>query len=159
MNIQVRRFETADAQVVAKLVARVLRESNSKDYSSDYIGKDIQKMTSDFFIEKAKQTHFYVFCDHNKIIGTGAIGSYWGSQDEFSLFDIFVLPDYQGQGVGRLIIETLEKDEYFKRASRVEIPASITGVGFYLHMGYDFKNGDKKIDDEKLYRLEKFPNQ
>ena len=57
------------------------------------------------------------------------------------MFNIFVLPEYQGKGVGRKIIEALEKDEYFLRAKRVEIPASITACEFYKKMGYDYKNG------------------
>jgi len=65
------------------------------------------------------------------------------------------LPTYQGQGIGRLIIETLEQDTYFQRARRVEIPASITGLEFYQHMGYDFKDGRDVVDEEQLYRLEK----
>ncbi len=32
-----------------------------------------------------------------------------GKEDESSLFTIFVLPEYQGKGIGRKIIETLEK--------------------------------------------------
>ncbi|WP_179394071.1 GNAT family N-acetyltransferase [Lacticaseibacillus absianus] len=155
MAIQIRRFETDDAEEVAALVARTLRESNGKDYSAKYIEEEIHRMPAAFFVEKAKQTHFYVFCHQDQIIGTGAIGSYWGSETEFSLFDIFVLPEYQGRGVGRLVIETLEADEYFKRAQRVEIPASITGVDFYRHMGYDFKRGHAVLDEERLYRLEK----
>jgi GNAT superfamily N-acetyltransferase len=72
------------------------------------------------------------------------------------LFTIFVLPEYQGKGIGREIIQTLEKDEYFLRAKRIEIPASITGTPFYRKMGYDYKNGIDKPDDEGLLRLEKF---
>ncbi|WP_024747814.1 GNAT family N-acetyltransferase [Levilactobacillus namurensis] len=157
MVIRARRFEVSDAGVVSSLIARTLRESNSKDYSKEYIEENVHHLSAKFFIEKSKQTHFYVFCDSDQIVGTGAIGAYWGSETEFSLFDIFVSPDYQGQGIGRLIIETLEADTYFKRAQRVEIPASITGLAFYRHMGYHFKNGNKKIDNERLYRLEKFP--
>lgn len=55
----------------------------------------------------------------------------YANEDESSLFNIFVLPEYQGKDVGRKIIETLEKDEYFLRAKRVEIPASITACEFY----------------------------
>ena len=33
---------------------------------------------------------------------------------------------YQGKGIGRKIIETLEDDEYFTRSNRIEIPSSIT---------------------------------
>ena len=42
------------------------------------------------------------------------------------------------------------------RAKRIEIPSSITACEFYRKMGYDFKNGENTIDDEQLYRLEKF---
>ena len=83
------------------------------------------------------------------------IGPYWGSETESSLFNIFVLPEYQGKGVGRKIIETLEQDGFFLRAERVEVPASITGVGFYRKLGYEYKNGIDRPDEERLYRLEK----
>ena len=69
---------------------------------------------------------------------------------------IFVLPAYQGKGIGSKIIHTLEQDEFFLRAKRIEIPASITAVEFYRKMGYDYKNGVAELDDEQVYRLEKF---
>ena len=53
------------------------------------------------------------------------------------------------------IAHNLEKDEYFLRAKRIEIPASITGVPFYLKMGYHYKNGITEPDEEHLIRLEK----
>ena len=75
---------------------------------------------------------------------------------ENELNRLFVLPEYQGRGIGRQIIRTLERDEYFLRARRVEIPASITGLPFYRKMGYDYKNGNDQVDEEMLCRLEKF---
>lgn len=80
-----------------------------------------------------------------------------GIPKEYSLFDIFVCPSFQHRGIGRLVIETLEKDSYFREANRVEIPASITALSFYQHMGYTLKNGRQEPDSERLYRLEKFP--
>ena len=37
----------------------------------------------------------------------------------------------------------------------VETPASITGVPFYLKMGYHYKNGISEPDEEHLIRMEK----
>ena len=54
------------------------------------------------------------------------------------------------------IVETLEHDEFALRAKRIEIPASITGLPFYQKMGYSFKDGKETIDEEHLYRLEKY---
>ena len=61
-----------------------------------------------------------------------------------------------GKGVGRKIINILETDEFYVRASRIEIPASITATEFYRKFGYDYKNGVKELDNEHHYRLEKF---
>ena len=106
-------------------------------------------------LKRASWTHFYVVEENSAIVGCGAIGPYWDKTDESSLFTLFVLPEHQGRGIGRLIIETLEKDEYALRAKRIEIPASITGLEFYRRMGYDYKNKVTSPDEEGLYRLEK----
>lgn len=159
MNIKTRLFQNTDATSVANLVAKTLMTTNIHDYSKEYLQNDIDRLNGKFFILKAKQTHFYVFLNNKTIIGIGAIGPYWDSQTEFSLFDIFVDPDHQGLGIGRLIINTLEKDTYFKAATRVEIPASITALEFYKKMGYYPKNKQTKTDSEGLFRLEKYPQE
>ena len=57
----------------------------------------------------------------------------------------------------RKIKETdVQADEFALRANRIEIPASITACGFYRKMGYDYKNGVNQVDEEGLFRLEKF---
>ncbi len=152
----VRRFQYNDAVEVSALIIKTLRTTNAKDYSAEYIENDVKAFSPEGVIERAGWTHFYVVCDKECIVGCGAIGPYWGKEDESSLFNIFVLPEYQGKGVGRKIIETLESDEYFLRAKRVEIPASITACEFYKKMGYSYKNGIDVIDEEQLFRLEKF---
>lgn len=152
----IRRFEKEDAEAVSALIARTLRETNIRDYTAEYIENDVQALSPDNLIQRASWMHFYVVLDGEKPVGCGAIGPYWGREDESSLFNIFVLPEYQGQGIGSRIVEALEADEFFLRARRVEIPASITACGFYRRMGYDYKNGIDHPDEEQLYRLEKF---
>ena len=150
----IRRFQHGDANEVSALIIKTLRTTNSKDYSAEYIENDVKMFSPEGVIERAGWTHFYVVCDGDVIVGCGAIGPYWGKEDESSLFNIFVLPECQGKGVGRKIIETLEQDEFFLRAKRVEVPASITAVEFYRKLGYEYKNGIDRPDEERLYRLE-----
>jgi len=153
MNI--RRLTDLDAEAVSQVIRTTISISNKKDYPEDLMDQLIEYETPERVLERAGWTHFYVVEDEGQIIGCGAIGPYWGKEDESSLFTIFVLPEYQGKGVGRQIIETLENDEYFLRARRIEIPASITGVPFYLKMGYHYKNGITEPDEEHLIRMEK----
>ena len=155
-NYSIRRFRDSDAAEVSEVIIKTIRISNTKDYPEDLMEELIKMETPDKVSGRASWTHTYVVEDDGRIIATGAVGPYWGSLNESSLFTVFVLPEYQGKGVGRMIVNTLEQDEYALRAKRIEIPASVTGLPFYKKMGYDFKDGNDQIDEEHLYRLEKF---
>ena len=152
----IRRFRESNAEKVSKMIIRTERITNSKNYSEEAMDALEKRAKPSHILERAGWTHFYVAEENDTIIGCGAIGPYWGSEAESSLFNIFVLPEYQGKGIGRKIIETFEQDEYFFRAKRIEVPASITAVNFYRKLGYDYKNGVDHLDEEQIYRLEKF---
>jgi N-acetylglutamate synthase-like GNAT family acetyltransferase len=152
----IRKFAETDAKEVSDLIIRTLMISNTKDYPAEMMAELTRRMQPGDILERARRTHFYVAEENNVIVGCGAIGPYWDKTDESSLFTIFVLPENQGRGIGRRIVETLEKDEYALRAKRIEIPASITGLEFYKKLGYDYKDNVTVPDEEGLYRLEKY---
>ena len=155
-KVNARRFQTEDAEEVKNLIVRNFLEVNSKDYGIEAMEKLIAGYGVEKVLQIASYAHMYVFELENQIVGVGAISSFWGSETESILLTIFVLPELHGKGVGRIIIQTLEQDELFIRANRIEIPASITATEFYRKFGYDYKNGIKELDEEDLYRLEKF---
>jgi GNAT superfamily N-acetyltransferase len=155
-NIEIRRFNNDDATTVSKLICRNFLEVNIKDYAKEEMVSLSEVYNSDKVLAISSYAHMYVACMDKKIVGCGAISSFWGNQEESILLTIFVLPELHGKGIGRKIIETLESDEYFLRAKRTEIPASITACEFYKKMGYNYKDGIEKLDDEGHCRLEKF---
>ncbi|MBR5277775.1 MAG: GNAT family N-acetyltransferase [Clostridia bacterium] len=154
-DIIIHKFEEKDAEAVQKLIVRNFLEINSKDYGIELMNE----LVGGYNIEKIKRiasyAHMYVFELNNNIVGVGAISSYWGSETESILLTIFVLPELHGNGIGKLIMQTLEQDEFYIRANRIEIPSSITAVEFYRKFGYDYKNGIKELDKENHYLLEK----
>ena len=154
-SVIIRRMAEQDATAVSELIITTIRISNTKDYPVEMMEELAKTQTPEHVLQRAAWTHFYVAEEEGKIVGCGAIGPYWGKENESSLFSIFVHPDEQGKGIGRKIIQTLEKDEFALRAKRIEIPASATAVHFYQKMGYTFKNGCEEMDDEHLYRMEK----
>ena len=154
--MEIRLFKPEDAEETALVIEKTLRVSNSKDYPEQFIEDNIASHSADELIKTSKERHMYVICDEDCIIGTGGIAGYWGSLTESILLTIFVLPEYQGRGLGKKLIETLEKDDYFLRAHRIEIPASLTAVDFYRKMGYDYKNGNSEPEEGLMYCLEKF---
>lgn len=156
MNLTIRRFNEADVTDVRNLIVRNFLEVNSKDYGMNAMQKLADVYDENKVLQIASYAHMYVFEADEKIVGTGSIASYWGSETESILLTIFVLPEYHGMGIGSKIIETLEQDELFIGAKRIEIPSSITATDFYRKFGYDYKNGVKELDEEHHYRLEKF---
>ena len=152
----IRRLREQDAQAVSELIITTIRISNTRDYPAEMMEELVKTQTAEHVLQRASWTHFYVAEENGTVIGCGAIGPYWGKEDESSLFSIFVHPEHQGKGIGKAIVRTLEQDEFALRAKRIEIPASITGLPFYLKLGYGFKDGKEEVDEEQLYRLEKF---
>lgn len=63
-----------------------------------------------------------------KIIGTG-------SRKDNHITRVYVLPEYEGQGFGTLIMEHLE-EEIFKEYDYCELDASLPAAIFYEHRGY-----------------------
>lgn len=152
----IRKFQDRDSINVSKLMEKTLKTTNKNDYSHEYLDDLIKSLSPESIVKRANSMNFYVIEDSNKIVASGAIGPFKNRKDESALFSVFVLPNYQKMGLGRKIIETLEKDELFLSSKRVEVPASITAVDFYIKFGYKYKNGIRKIDNLGLIRLEKF---
>ena len=154
-KITLRRFQKGDEFAVSYVICTTLAISNITDYPHEFIEENIKSHSQEMIAALAAEANFYVAMDWKTIIGCGGITGYWGSTEESYLTSIFVLPDYQGKGVGRKIMEALETDEYFRRAWRTEVGSSLTAMRFYKKMGYEFKNGITDADKYGVVRLEK----
>lgn len=136
-----------------EMIKRACKYSSFADfYPQKYIdgGADF-----DIIKGRAEKMHFYVLTDKGKVVGCGGIGPYWDKTDEGWIFTVAVAPEYQGRGLGRKIIETLENDEFAKHCKRIEIHAAMSAIPFYKKLGYSHKGGDLTYADGH-FDLEKF---
>lgn len=154
MKIRVATQE--DLHAVHSMIIETCRVSFSKYYPPAFVEKVIDSLNEDVIQQRINSCHFYVAEENGSILGCAAVCRYWDSLTESAIFTFFVRPDCQRRGIGKQIMETLEKDEYFVRATRVEIPASLAGLPFYKRMGYEHKNGEMHFEDGH-FALEKFP--
>lgn len=152
-NVKIRRIREADGPAVCEVIHRALRISNLADYGEAEIERLVAAYTPESLMERAAWMHFYVLEEEGAIRGCGAIGPFWGKTDESCLFSIFVDPAAQGRGFGRRIVETLERDDFARRAKRIEVPASLTALGFYRALGYLPIDGVP--DEDRLIHMEK----
>ena len=152
----IRRFAPEDAAEVLNIIHRALREVCSKSYPADIIAEVCGRFSVEQLVRQGVTAHMYVAeSASGGILGTGTIAPYFGSETESVLLTIYVLPDVIGRGIGSEIVRTLEKDEFFLRTNRIEVPSALNAVDFYREMGYVFKGGRKNIGDDGLVRLEK----
>lgn len=153
--ISIKLLNDNDILDVQKMIAKTVNICFPPYYPKVSVDYVTESLNYEGIKNRSKFTHFYVVKDDNKVIGCGAIGPYWDSKTESSLFNIFVDPDYQRQGIGTLIIKTLENDEFFKNANRIEVPAAFSAIPFYKKFGYTHKNNQLIYDDGNI-KLEKY---
>lgn len=151
----IRRFRPEDAEAASRMIAASLRETNGPDYPAEEIEELAAFYSPAGVLRRAEESHMYVACGDGTVIGCGAISGYNGSETESYIMTLFVLPGCQGRGVGRRLLETLEADEIFQRAERVELSSSITARGFYKKLGYAYMNGTGEPDGEGSVHMEK----
>lgn len=73
-----------------------------------------------------ESNEFLVVEDDSEIVGTGFL-----DRDQETLEAVFVRPDYQGQGVGTMILQALEAAAVNAGIKRLAVAATLNSVPFY----------------------------
>jgi GNAT superfamily N-acetyltransferase len=128
-EVTVRRFHDADAESVALLVSRCLREVNSSDYPATLIERMCDHFSPARFRELAAIRHVFVAQRGSEVVGTV-------SRDGNKVYTMFVRPDQAGRGIGRRLMTHIEELARGEGHDHMETGASLTGHGFYHRLGY-----------------------
>ena len=134
MNI--RRFRSNDAKILAGIIRKCLVTINNKDYSKKIISKMYNKFSPQNIIKLSKTRKIYVAVEKLKLIGTASL-------EKNRILSVFVEPDLHKQGIGRKLVKHLEITAIKEGYNKIEIPSNITAVKFYEKLDY---KKIKKID-------------
>lgn len=116
----IRRFDPADADAVVRVSELATRITSGAVYDAAFVEEMVAQQDRAYFLTRGEQMHFYVACeDDGTVIGCAAFGPYYKNPAEGCFYSVFVLPEKQKRGVGRALIETIERDPLFcaRRAS------------------------------------------
>ena len=128
-NMEIRSLRAGDSTAVSDVIARCLREVNSRDYPAEIIARMCAYFSPGRIEQLAEERQTFVAVEDETVVGTV-------SRDGNKVFTMFVQPRMIGRGVGRHLmrhIEALATDEGY---DYMETGASITAHGFYQRLGY-----------------------
>jgi ribosomal protein S18 acetylase RimI-like enzyme len=128
-DIRIRRFRRSDLPAVKELIYKTIDTCYSADYSEEAIQYFKQYHCDENILKGAKKGWAIVLEENNRIIGTGTI-------IDDHIMRVFVNPKFQKRGLGKLIMNKLEKKAISSGANKVKLDASLPSKKFYDTLGY-----------------------
>lgn len=155
--IEIKEYDNKYAQEMSKVIIQNLLEVNSKDYGMEFVKKSVKDFTTKEIQKNfPKRTKVFVAIENDLVVGTAGIDKSWYNDDgEYWILTVFVDVRYHKKGIGRMLIDKIEKYAKQINAKKLVIPASITGCEFYHKLGYEYSNGKKELNKEQMYIMEK----
>lgn len=141
MEYAVRTACPADAEEISRVILRALRETNAKDYSPDVIARVAQSFSAPALANFMSQRKVFVATIKRRIVGTASL-------DGKVVRTVFVTPEMQGRGVGKLLMAIIERTAREDGVELLSLQSSVTAEQFYLKLGFkavrDSYHGDER---------------
>lgn len=154
--MRIERFQAPQADAVSRIIRRDLIEINSRDYSQDRIDALIAYFSPEKIEENSRSQCTFVAIQDGQIVGTASLDNFGSAESpDYYAVAVFVLPESHGQGIGTRLMEVVESEARKLGAGKITVRAAITAKGFYLKLGYNFRDGLEELDDNRNYIMEK----
>lgn len=126
-SIEVARSD--DAARLSVLIQRVIRVSNSVDYGVEAAETTALNFSSERMVARLEKQHILMCLADGVLVGTASFR-------EGYIKSLFVEPDWQGKGVGGLLLAAIEAYVLESGLAELFVHSSITAHDFYLAKGY-----------------------
>ena len=131
------------------LIHLSIRTLSTQSYSPELIEKIVR------LYEKPNSlfgTIFVAEC-HSQLVGVAAAQHYLGITGNINA--VFTHPEFIHNGIGRQLVQALEKSAVDNDIKVMTVISSLTAVGFYQTLGYDYRGQTKIQGTIPCVRLEK----
>lgn len=146
----IRRANKEHCPIIKALAENVFPHTYAKILSSEQIDYMMQWMYSlESLTRQMDEGHVY-FIAFDNATPAGYVSVQQEAPHSFHLQKIYVLPEYQGQGIGRLLLRTAEKfvQQTYNApwTLRLNVNRNNTALSFYRKEGFDIETqGDFDI--------------
>jgi N-acetylglutamate synthase-like GNAT family acetyltransferase len=129
MKYKTRVAQASDAEDISKVILWALRETNVKDYSPEIIEQVALSFNPSAVLELISKRNVFVALVGKRVIGTASL-------DGSVVRTVFVAPDVQGHGIGRLLMAEVERTAREMNVEVLVVPSSVTAERFYSKLGF-----------------------
>jgi GNAT superfamily N-acetyltransferase len=137
-------FNQKDIDELYAFIVDTIKISYFGYYPEEAISHFIEYSNTIDILDDAKNNYVIVIKNENKIVATGTLRY-------THIKRVFVSPKYQGQGLGKLIMQDLEQKAKQNNLKLVELHSSLFAKHFYDGLNYQmFKIGNVKVANGEL---------
>ncbi|MBW7971962.1 GNAT family N-acetyltransferase [Bradyrhizobium sp. BR 10289] len=141
MDCTIRPARGDDAGDISGVILRALRETNAKDYTDEIIARVARSFSPDAVRQLIEKRTVFVAVLGSRVVGTASL-------DGNVVRTVFVAPDVQGRGIGKLLMAEVERAAREQSIAALTVPSSVTAETFYARLGFnavrDSYHGDER---------------
>ena len=141
MDCTIRPALDDDAADISAVILRALRETNAKDYTDEIIARVELSFGPDAVRALIANRTVFVATIGNRVVGTASL-------DGSVVRTVFVAPDVQARGIGKLLMAQVEHIARSRNIPVLTVPSSVTAETFYGRLGFksvrDSYHGDER---------------
>lgn len=141
MECEVRLARESDAASISAVILAALRTTNAKDYPPSVIERvELSFSPAAVLIFLARRKVFVALTDDH-LVGTASL-------DGSVVRSVFVAPTAQRRGVGKQLLNELERSAREMGVTSLSVPSTVTAERFYSTLGFravrDSYHGDER---------------
>lgn len=141
MECTIRPAVEEDANKISAVILRTLRETNAKDYTDEIIQRVERSFSPSAVLDLIGKRTVFIATLGDTVIGTASL-------DGSVVRTVFVAPDAQAQGIGKLLMAEIESTARERNIPCLTVPSSVTAESFYARLGFravrDSYHGDER---------------
>lgn len=147
MDCTIRPALSDDAAGISAVILRALRETNAKDYTDEIIARVERSFSPDAVLALIAKRTVFVATIGSRVVGTASL-------DGSVVRTVFVAPDVQARGIGKLLMAQVEHIARARNIPALTVPSSVTAETFYALLGFKAVR-DSYHDDERTIIMER----
>ena len=147
-SVVIRKSREADFPVIAEMIRYNLLYINCRDYPDKVIKSLYGQFSAGYLKSLAESREIFVAVIDDRVVGTASL-------DKDRIYTVFVDMWSHGKGIGQALMSHLEALAGEAGVKTLQVPASLTALGFYTKLGYREVQRTESEESGRIVIMEK----